>query len=181
MQNSEFETLYKRLNKAQKEAVDTIDGPVMVVAGPGTGKTSILTLRIANILKQTDVSPENILALTFTESGAYTMRKKLVTIIGTAGYKVNINTFHGFCNEIIKQYPERFPRIIGSSAITDIDQIEIVEKIIKGNDDKDAFEYKLLKPYGDIFFYVKPALSEIKNLKREAISVNDFEQIILLN
>ena len=178
MQNSEFETLYKRLNKAQKEAVDTIDGPVMVVAGPGTGKTSILTLRIANILKQTDVSPENILALTFTESGAYTMRKKLVTIIGTAGYKVNINTFHGFCNEIIKQYTERFPRIIGSSAITDIDQIEIVEKIIKGNDDKDAFEYKLLKPYGDIFFYVNPALSEIKNLKREAISVNDFEQII---
>ena len=79
--------------------------PVMVVAGPGTGKTSILTLRIANIIKQTDISPENVLALTFTESGAYAMRKKLVTIIGTAGYKVNISTFHGFCNEVIKQYP----------------------------------------------------------------------------
>ncbi|MDQ5893294.1 MAG: ATP-dependent helicase UvrD/PcrA, partial [Patescibacteria group bacterium] len=119
METPEFETLYKRLNAAQKKAVDTIEGPVMVVAGPGTGKTSILTLRIANILKKTDTAPENILALTFTESGAYAMRKKLVSIIGTAGYKVNINTFHSFCNEVIKQYPERFPRIIGSMAITD--------------------------------------------------------------
>src|SRR3989344_3435213 len=104
-----FNQLYKDLNKAQKKAVDIIEGPVIVIAGPGTGKTSILTLRIANIIKRTDTSPENILALTFTESGAYTMRKKLVSIIGTAGYKVSINTFHGFCNEIIKQYPERFP------------------------------------------------------------------------
>ena len=167
-----FKNLYKTLNKAQKLAVDTIDGPVMVIAGPGTGKTSILTLRIANILVKSHTSPENILALTFTESGAYAMRKKLVSIIGTAGYKVNINTFHGFCNEVIKQYPERFPRIIGSTAITDIDQIALMEKIIEKND------FEMLKPYGDIFFYVKPALSEIKNLKREALSVSDFEKMI---
>ncbi len=172
MQNSEFEILYKRLNTAQKKAVDTIEGPVMVIAGPGTGKTSILTLRIANILRKTDISPENILALTFTESGAYAMRKKLVAIVGTAGYKVNINTFHGFCNEIIKQYPERFPRIIGSTSITDIDQISIMEKIINSND------FELLKPYGDVFFYIKPALNEIKNLKREGIGVEEFYSLI---
>lgn len=169
MKDTEFDILYSRLNKAQKQAVDTIDGPVMVIAGPGTGKTSILTLRIANILKKTDISPENILALTFTESGAYAMRKKLVSIVNTAGYKVNINTFHGFCNEIIKQYPERFPRIIGSTAITDIDQIVIMEKII------DSTDLIMLKPYGDVFFYVKPALNEIKTLKREAIDVDTFK------
>jgi DNA helicase-2/ATP-dependent DNA helicase PcrA len=172
MNPSEFQTLYKRLNTAQKKAVDTIEGPVMVIAGPGTGKTSILTLRIANILKSTDTAPENILALTFTESGAYAMRKKLVSIIGTAGYKVNINTFHGFCNEVIKQYPERFPRIIGSTAITDIDQIKIMEEIITST------ELDMLKPYGDIFFYVKPVLGEIRTLKREAISVEDFKKLI---
>ena len=172
MNNKEFEVQYKRLNKAQKQAVDTIDGPVMVVAGPGTGKTSILTLRIANIIEKTDTSPENILALTFTESGAYAMRKKLVSIIGTAGYKVNIHTFHGFCNDVIKQYPERFPRIIGSTAITDIEQIALMEKIIEDND------FEMLKPYGDIFFYVKPALSEIKNLKREDVDVLKFEKMI---
>lgn len=163
-----FDKSYKSLNAAQKKAVDTIDGPVMVIAGPGTGKTTILTLRIANILNKTDTAPENILALTFTESGAYAMRKKLVSIIGTAGYKVNINTFHGFCNEVIKQYPERFPRIIGSTAITDIDQIAIMEKIIEST------ELEMLKPYGDVFFYVRPALGEIRNLKREAIGVDDF-------
>lgn len=169
---SEFDTLYKRLNKAQKQAVDTIEGPVMVIAGPGTGKTSILTLRIANILQKTDTAPENILALTFTESGAYAMRKKLVSIIGTAGYKVNINTFHGFCNEVIKQYPERFPRVIGSTAITDIDQIAIMEKIIEST------ELDMLKPYGDVFFYVRPVLGEIRSLKREAIGVDDFKILI---
>ena len=171
-----FKRDYARLNAKQKEAVDTIDGPVMVIAGPGTGKTSILTLRIANILQRTDTSPENILALTFTESGAYAMRKKLVGIIGTAGYKVNINTFHGFCNEVIKQYPERFPGIIGSTAITDIERIELMEKIIESKDVGDKLEK--LKPYGDVFFYVRPALGEIQVLKRENIGVEDFAKMI---
>lgn len=167
---STFNTLYNRLNKAQKQAVDAIEGPVMVIAGPGTGKTSILTLRIANILKKTDTAPENILALTFTESGAYTMRKKLVEIIGTAAYKVTISTFHGFCNDIIKEYPERFPRIIGSVAITEVDQIAIMEEIVENTD------LELLKPYGDSFFYVRPVLGEIRKLKREAIDVKDFKK-----
>jgi DNA helicase-2/ATP-dependent DNA helicase PcrA len=170
MPDSTFQTLYKRLNYAQKQAVDAIDGPVMVIAGPGTGKTSILTLRIANILKETDTAPENILALTFTESGAYAMRKKLVEIIGTSAYKVRISTFHGFCNEIIKEYPERFPRIIGSTAITEIDQIAILEKIIH----ETKLEY--LKPFGDPLFYVRPVLGEIRKCKREAISPQDFKK-----
>ena len=77
-----FETRYSRLNDAQKKAVDTIDGPVMIVAGPGTGKTELLSVRIANILKKTDTLPENILCLTFTESGQAAMRERLVGIIG---------------------------------------------------------------------------------------------------
>ncbi len=170
--DSTFQTLYQRLNKAQKQAVDAIDGPVMVIAGPGTGKTSILTLRIANIIKTTDTAPENILALTFTESGAYAMRKKLVEIIGTAAYKVKISTFHGFCNDVIKEYPERFPRIIGSTAITEVDQIAIMEKIIE------SMKLEYLKPYGDLFFYVRPVLGEIRKLKREAVSSVDFKKAI---
>ena len=144
----------------------------MVIAGPGTGKTSILTLRIANILDKTDTSPENILALTFTESGVFAMRKKLLELIGTSAYKVNINTFHGFCNETIKQFPERFPRIIGSTSITEIEQITIMEKIIENND------FSIIKPFGDIFYYIKPALSEIKNLKKDDISPEKFQGLI---
>ncbi|HYC83145.1 MAG TPA: UvrD-helicase domain-containing protein, partial [Candidatus Paceibacterota bacterium] len=109
-----FEEAYEKLNPAQREAVDAIDGPVVVAAGPGTGKTQILALRIANILLQTDTPPSAILALTFTESGVASMRERLVRIIGTPAYKVAINTFHGFCNDAIKRYPEYFPRIIGA-------------------------------------------------------------------
>jgi DNA helicase-2/ATP-dependent DNA helicase PcrA len=78
-----FHKLYKGLNADQKKAVDAIEGPVMVIAGPGTGKTAVLTLRIANILRKTDVGPESILALTFTENGAHEMRRRLVSIIGS--------------------------------------------------------------------------------------------------
>lgn len=119
--DEEFNNEYDKLNKAQKEAVDAIDGPVMVVAGPGTGKTTILTLRIANILKKTDTNPENILALTFTEAASVNMRKKLSGIIGSRAYQVIINTFHSFAESIIRKYPEEFPRIIGSRPIGEVE------------------------------------------------------------
>ena len=172
MSDAIFQDLYKKLNVRQKEAVDAIDGPVMVIAGPGTGKTSILTLRIANILKNTDTSPDSILALTFTESGVHQMRKKLVDIIGSVGYRVHIHTFHSFCNEIIKHYSQEFPRIIGAQHMTDIDQIRIVEEILM----KTPLEN--LKPYGNPFFYLKSILSEIRNLKREDVDPAAFAKII---
>lgn len=172
MKPSKFEELYKKLNSRQKEAVDVIEGPVMVIAGPGTGKTSILTLRIANILAKTDTTPDSILALTFTESGVHSMRTKLADIIGSMAYKVNINTFHGFANEIIKNYPEEFPRIISSNNATDIDQIKILEEIVSSS------KLQKLKPYGDLFYYVRPIISEIRNLKRENISPEKLDEII---
>lgn len=167
-----FEERYKQLNTKQREAVEAIDGPVMVIAGPGTGKTSILTLRIANILKRTDTSPDSILALTFTESGVYSMRKKLADIISSAAYKVNIYTFHGFCNDIIKSYPEEFPRIISAQNITDVDQIKILEEII------DNTKLDILKPYGDTYHYVRSLISEINNLKQENISPAELAKIL---
>src|SRR3989344_7616346 len=99
MDSSEFKRQYDQLNPEQKAAVDTIEGPVMVIAGPGTGKTQILSLRIANILRKTDADPSSILALTFTDSAAYSMRLRLQKIIGSHAYRTNIFTFHGFCNE----------------------------------------------------------------------------------
>lgn len=171
-EKNDFDIQYKRLNKAQKEAVDTIDGPVMVVAGPGTGKTQILSLRIANILSQTDTDPENILALTFTESGVASMRKRLASIIGSPAYSVCIKTFHGFSNDVIKNNPEDFPKIIGSKNITEVEQTSLIEEVIQ--DEK----LDILKPFGDTFYYVRPVLSAISNLKREGISVEDFKDIV---
>jgi DNA helicase-2/ATP-dependent DNA helicase PcrA len=167
-----FNQAYKQLNKDQREAVDAIEGPVMVVAGPGTGKTQILTLRIANLLRKTQIEPENILALTFSESGASSMRRRLAEIIGAPAYSVAINTFHGFCNDIIKSYPGDFPQIIGSKNITEVDQINYLEKAIE------ALPLKELRPFGDPKFYIRGILNCINQLKREGITPEQFKKIV---
>ena len=103
-----FHARYNKLNAAQREAVDTIEGPLLVVAGPGTGKTELLSMRVANILYKTDTLPENILCLTFTDSGATAMRARLARIIGPDAYKVAIQTFHSFGTETINHNSEYF-------------------------------------------------------------------------
>ena len=172
MEDSIFKKLYKQLNPAQKEAVDIVEGPVMVVAGPGTGKTQILTLRIANILKETQVEPENILAFTFTEHAASSMRRRLAEIIGSQAYRVRISTFHGFCNEIIKSYPEEFPHIIGAINITKPEQIQIIEQLIE------MLPLKELKPFGDPLYYLQSLISSIEQLKREGINPERYLKLV---
>lgn len=165
-----FQHVYNRLNPAQKTAVDTIEGPVMVIAGPGTGKTQILTLRIAQILNKAQIDPQNILALTFSESAAFEMRKRLADTIGTPAFRVEISTFHSFCNDIIKNHPESFPNLLSFENITEVEQIELIEKIITGTD------LTLLRPFGDPLFYVKDVLSSINDLKKEGVHAKDVEK-----
>jgi DNA helicase-2/ATP-dependent DNA helicase PcrA len=127
-----FQENIEFLNEQQKEAVEKIDGPVVVVAGPGTGKTQILTLRIANILNKlgAEFAP-NILALTFTNAGVHAMRKRLAEFVGTElAYQVGIFTFHSFAEEQIKNNPEIFKNFAFSRPITDIEKIEIIEDIL---------------------------------------------------
>jgi len=129
---SDFTELYERLNKQQKKAVDTIDGPVFVMAGPGTGKTQILTLRMANILQQGDIDPENILALTFTNAAAYNMRERLSTIIGgELAHRVYISTFHSFAEDMMKRYPDLFPDTFASRLISPVEQIQLIEEVVE--------------------------------------------------
>ena len=92
------------LNDLQKQAVEYLDGPLLVLAGPGTGKTQLLSSKVEYILKNTDANPENILCLTFTESGASNMRNRLRSMIGQAAGKVNIHTYHAFGSDIIAKY-----------------------------------------------------------------------------
>ncbi len=167
-----FTEAYKRLNKAQKEAVDTVEGPVMVVAGPGTGKTQILSLRIANILLKTDTAPSSILAIAFTDSAVKAMRKRLLTFIGARAYEIPIYTFHGFANDRIQEFPDAFPRIIGSEPISDIERIRIIEKILLEGD------WKILRPSGDPLYYVRPVLSIIQSIKREGYDPVTFRVLI---
>src|SRR5436190_1500667 len=105
---ADFLKLKKQLNPEQREAVESIEGPVMVLAGPGTGKTQVVAMRIAEILQRTQISPRNILALTFTEAGVTALRQRLESIIGAEAYQVTIGTFHSFSNEIISTFPYLF-------------------------------------------------------------------------
>ncbi len=168
MVSEEFEKQYRNLNPQQKEAVDSVEGAVMVVAGPGTGKTKTLTLRIANILLKTQVNPENILALTFTESAAHEMRKRLMQIIGHDAFRVDITTFHSFANNFIKRHQEEFAHIISSESINEIDQLELVDSCINN------LPLSILRPLGDLKYYVKPSMQAINKLKQENISPEEF-------
>ena len=167
----DFELLYKRLNLEQKKAVDTIEGPVMVIAGPGTGKTEILTLRIANIINKTQIEAENILALTFTESGAASMKKRLISIMGSKAYQVNINTFHGFCNKIIQDYPEYFENIAGFINIDEVKQIEILKQVL------DSLKLEHLVTFNNNYFYLREIKSSIEELKKESITYLELRDI----
>ena len=92
------------LNAKQKEAVETIQGPLLVLAGPGTGKTHLLSSRVEYILKNTDTNPENILCVTFTENGASNMRERLLSVVGAAARKIEIHTYHAFGVDLLNTY-----------------------------------------------------------------------------
>ncbi len=167
-----FNLAYKKLNANQRLAVDTIEGPVLVLAGPGTGKTQVLTTRIANILKQTDTDPSSILALTFTESATREMRERLIKMIGKDGYFVQVATFHGFCNDIISQNPDRFSWPTGMQNVTDLEKVQIIKEILEEGD------FQLLKPINSPLLYLHDIISSISTLKREGFTINRFRELV---
>ncbi len=119
------------LNQEQKQAVKYLDGPLLVLAGPGTGKTQLLSAKVAYILENTDTNPENILCLTFTESGASNMRERLGTMVGKAASSVNIFTYHAFGSNILeryKNYAENFDRNL-DNVIDSVTQYKFVREI----------------------------------------------------
>src|SRR4030095_4619021 len=128
-QSEKFIEEYNKLNEHQRRAVDTIDGPVMVIAGPGTGKTQILSARIGKILLETDTQPRNILCLTYTEAGVIAMRKRIFDFIGPDAYRVNIYTFHAFCNEVIQDNLNLFEKK-WLDPVSDLERLELFKQLI---------------------------------------------------
>lgn len=129
--SSKFKEAYSRLNERQKKAVTAIDGPVLVIAGPGTGKTQLLSMRVANILQSTDTNPNNILCLTYTNKAAVNMKERIIELAGPGGSRIPANTFHGFAAEIMNLYPDYFWNAARLSVAPDALQLEIVESIVR--------------------------------------------------
>lgn len=161
-QLAHFNLIYQSLNTQQQKAVDALEGPVMVIAGPGTGKTQILSARIGKILLETDSRPENILCLTYTDAGAVAMRKRLLGFIGPDAYKVNISTFHAFCNDIIQDNLSLFEKT-ALDPVSELESIELFKELI----DNFPKNHPLKRYRGDVYFEINNLRQLFSNMKRE--------------
>ncbi|MBR2830917.1 ATP-dependent helicase [Candidatus Saccharibacteria bacterium] len=161
------------LNANQKRAVEYLEGPLLVLAGPGTGKTQLLSHKVAYILENTDTNPENILCLTFTDTGAANMRERLKSIIGRDALKVNIGTYHVFGSEILaqyKNYTENYDRRLDAS-IDEVMQFKIVKSLQDNLPGTDILR-------GD---QVKDIIGVISDAKSAGFTADDLEKVALLN
>ena len=170
----DFQTRYDKLNDNQRAAVDAVHGPLLVIAGPGTGKTELLSMRAAQILQQTDTLPSNILCLTFTDSGAVNMRQRLQQIIGEDAYKVAIHTFHSFGTDIISQHREYFFRGADMQPTDELTQQQILQQLFEQFD----WNHPLSVKNNDEFIYLKEALRIISEFKQSGLSADELRQIV---
>ena len=177
-QDEEFKKRYDKLNDAQREAVDTIEGPVLVVAGPGSGKTELLSVRAANILSKTDAYASDILCLTFTDAAEVNMRRRLTEIIGGEANYIKVHTFHNFCRRIRENHPEHFGVTTDFSVADDIVKTEILEEIFTDM----AHDNPLRSEHPEFgFVFRKPVLRSIGDIKQAGLSPDEFAAVLETN
>ncbi|MCE2963425.1 MAG: ATP-dependent helicase [Chitinophagales bacterium] len=162
MNQEKYTQAYQGLNEKQKQAVDTIYGPLMVIAGPGTGKTQLLSTRIGHILRETDFRPFNILCLTYTTSGVAAMKQRLVELIGPEGNDVEVYTFHSFAEKVIQRY-SRYNDLETFQFIDDIDKKILVRELLE----EVEFNTPLKKGVSSVDSSISFILSIISQIKKE--------------
>lgn len=165
--NQKFKAIYNNLNPEQQQAVDKTEGPVLVIAGPGTGKTQILSARIGKILLDSDFLPDNILCLTYTDAGRVAMRKRLQTMIGADAYRVSIHTFHSFCNQIIQENMNVFEKNT-LDPVSDLERISFIKEVI----DNFKKDNPLRRNRGDVYYEISRLNELFSVMKREGWTRN---------
>lgn len=161
------------LNAAQKDAVTTIEGPVLVIAGPGTGKTQLLSVRVAHILQKTDTLPQNILCLTFTENGAENMRERLTRFIGQDAYGVGIGTYHSFGGDLIRRFPEAFAETRLQTPADELTKRQIFKEIVEG--------LSYTNPLKQMRHHLGDLMSTISEVKRALLDADSLRAIAAEN
>lgn len=156
-------SIYDTLNEQQRQGVLTTDGPVLLLAGAGSGKTRVLTHRVAYLIEEKDVNPYNILAITFTNKAAAEMRERVDRLVGIDAGGAWIMTFHAACIRILRRYIERIGYANGFTIYDTDDQKTIMRQVLKKLD----LDPKLYKD--------RSVLSQISNAKDELISPDEFE------
>ncbi len=171
--NAGFRAELKRLNPRQRAAVEATEGPVMVLAGPGTGKTHLLAARIGNILLKTDAGAQNILCLTFTDAGVKAMRERLLRFIGPEAHRVSIYTFHSFCSQVIQNNLHYFGKP-GLEPLSELDRVRIIRGLLEGLEQTDP----LRLGYHETFHYEDHLQDLFAQIKAENWTEDDLEQRI---
>ncbi|MES2278350.1 MAG: ATP-dependent DNA helicase [Bacteroidota bacterium] len=160
--HQKFEEVLAGLNAEQLAAVNKMDGPVLVVAGPGTGKTQILAARIGKILLDTDAQPNEILCLTYTDAGAVAMRKRLFEFIGPDAYRIHIHTFHAFCNEVIQENLEYFGKL-SLEPLSDLESAMLFRELV----DDFPKDHILKRFTGEVYYDIPRLKSLFSTMKKE--------------
>lgn len=166
-----------QLNPQQREAVMHVDGPLLVVAGPGTGKTQLLSLRAANILATRDVRPQNILCLTYTDAGADAMRRRLVGLVGKDAYGIEVSTFHSFALRLRDRYPEHFQSDFAARQVSDLRVREIVDSYLK----RLPYGSSLSATRDGVSSNLKDVIGFIGRAKRSGLTPDDCRAILHQN
>lgn len=162
-------------NSKQQQAIDILNGQVMLLAGPGTGKTFTVIHRIEKMLAD-GVEPSSILCLTFSDAAASEMRQRLIKKMGVVASAVDIYTYHSFCNDLIKTYPDRFEMTSGVKLITDAEKISIMKECI------DDANLKFFVPSrADRYFFTKNFISYVEKLKTQRVSKDEYMACIDTN
>ncbi|MCF7845262.1 MAG: ATP-dependent helicase [Candidatus Pacebacteria bacterium] len=169
-----FQERYNNLNPEQKRAVDYINGPLMVIAGPGSGKTELLGVRTANIIRKTDTPPESVLCLTYTNSAATNMKERLIELIGDEAYKIPVYTFHSFCQKIIQDHGDYFYKGASFELVDEVTQIEIIQDILKKMDYDNPLSS--FRPE-DGYVYLRDIIETISDLKQGGVTPDEFEEV----
>ncbi len=154
------------LNDRQKEAVLYGDGPLLILAGAGSGKTSVLTKRVAYLIKERNISPKNIVAITFTNKAAKEMKERIIKEVGKEGYDIQISTFHSFGLRIIKENYEKLGYEKNFTIIDSDDSLTVVKKILKEMGiDTTRFNPKFIK-------------NQISSCKNEMVTPEKYKNLV---
>ena len=156
-------SIYDTLNREQKEAVRQTEGPLLILAGAGSGKTRVLTHRIAYLIDEMGVNPWNILAITFTNKAAGEMRERVDRLLDMGSNQVWVSTFHAACMRILRRHIDR----IGYDNSFTIYDTDDQKTMIKGVCKRLNIDTKMFKE--------KSLLSTISSAKDELIDVREFE------
>ena len=159
-------SILDNLNNKQIEAVKALDGPMLILAGAGSGKTKVLTTKIAYLLDERDISPVNILAITFTNKAAKEMKERIYNLIGREAFRLQISTFHSFGLKLLKENYDRLGLDKNFNVLDADDSLTLVKKIMKN------FDIDTTK------FSPKAVRNVISSNKNEMISPDEYHKFV---